>query len=303
MGGQDLHAAVPILGMGVQHSTGQLHQLAHVAHQQRASKPQLTAQIHAVTDEVGHLHRPVRVQAQAPPDKVRAVVPRGQQGVGRPLLPPLAQLHRDGVHQGLLAHGLHDARGAQNGDAPLDAQPGVEGPLGQGLPLRRGDDHPQSAPVVRQRLNLLHARPDHLPGHAVDGRRAHRLVQARGRHPAHPLSAVDVHAAAVPTGDPGNNGGPVGHVRIVPRVLPHGALGPVLPGPGLLHRQIQQDAAGGAQGYCVRSAARQQQECRRLGRRRRAGAGGVPQTQPLSFLYHVLLHQPRLSRRRARHAS
>ena len=39
--GQQLHAAVPILGVGVQHPSRQLDQLAHVPHQQRPPEAQL----------------------------------------------------------------------------------------------------------------------------------------------------------------------------------------------------------------------------------------------------------------------
>ena len=98
--------------------------------------------------------------------------------------------------------------------------------------------------VIRLLHHILQPLGDHLPGHPVDGRRAHRLVQAGLCHPAHPFSAVhpDPLRGRV---QPDPHFHAVGHVKIVSRVLFHGAVGPTRLPAQVQHRGLHRDALGG----------------------------------------------------------
>ena len=261
-----------------------------MSHQQRSPEAQLPADIQRVADEIGGLHRQGRVDAQAVPDEVRAVIPRRQQDVFRPALPPLAQLHADGIHQRLLAHGFHDPRGAQDRNTSRDAQPGVERPFRKGLPRRYRDDYLQSLPAVGQGPDLLYRFQDHPPGHAVDGRRPYRLVQPRLGHPAYPDAAVDGNSGCLVTGHLREDQRPPGHIRVVSAVLLDGAGHGVRPHRYLLDLQLQPDALGRCQCHPLHPPSGEQHVRRRLRRCRRAGTGGIPQAELLPALDDVFLH-------------
>ena len=290
VGRQNFHPAVAVLGVGVSHASGHLHQLADVADEQGSPEFQFPADSQGCLDIIGALHRQGGVNAQLLPDEVRAIVTRSQQHEVCPVSPALGQLHPDGVHQGFLAHGLHNAGGAQNGDAPHNAQPWVEGLLRQPLPLGYGDFYPQPAVVIRQSHDLSHILPDHLPGHGVDGRLPHGLIQTGLGHPTNASTAVNRDAGALLPEHPGIDQGSVGHIRVVPAVLADGTghLG-LLP-MDILHFQLQFHALGGQQGNLPLFRSRQQHPGRRLGSRRSTGAGGVAQPQPLSVFFDVRFH-------------
>ena len=70
MGRQDLHTAVAIPGMGVEHTTGHLHQLAHMSDQKGSPEPQLTADIQGIPDKIGDLHGSIGVNAHSLANKI-----------------------------------------------------------------------------------------------------------------------------------------------------------------------------------------------------------------------------------------
>ena len=288
-GGEDLRAAVAVLRVGVHHAAPQLHQLADVADEQRALKIQLLADIQRNANKIGHLHGGLGVDFQAVPDEIRTVVAGGQQHVV-PLGSLLPQLHPNGVHQGLLAHGLHNAGGAENRDAAHDPQPGVEGLLRQLLSQGNGNFHGEAPGVIQLPGDFQQVLPDHGPGHRVDGRIAHALVKPRLGHPAHAEAAVNVHPGGRFQGDPGENQRTGGDVRVIPRVLGNGT-GHKIRSPGdFLHMQRQIDPFGGVQADGFLLPARQQHPARRLGGCGGTGAGGVAQAQLLAVLYNKLFH-------------
>ena len=84
---------------------------------------------------VSYTHLDVYKRQQFVPGIVRAVVPGRHQKVLYSGRLCHLQLQRDGIHQSRLAHGPDDAAGTQNGDAALNAQPGIEGLSGQRLSL------------------------------------------------------------------------------------------------------------------------------------------------------------------------
>ena len=99
------------------------------------------------------------------------------------------QLH--GIQDGLLAHGLHNAAGAQDGKPAFHPDVGVKGAFGGFLaPLDR--DHYVKAAVIPGCFGLrVQGIGDHPARHMVDGRLPHRLVQAGLRHTAHTGAAIN----------------------------------------------------------------------------------------------------------------
>ena len=123
--------------MGVHDASRQLDQFTDMPHQQRGLKALQRRDIQTVSDEVGDLDcgkfRELRI---LPQQKIHAVVARYQDQLVAEE-PCLSGLHRDRVHDGLLAHRLYDAGGPQDRDAPLDPQHGIEGFLCDGIPAGR----------------------------------------------------------------------------------------------------------------------------------------------------------------------
>ena len=251
MGAEQLGPAVRVPGVGVHHASGQLYQLADVPHQQHLAEGVGGGQVQGVADEVGDLHHRRAAQGVLP-EEFLPVIPRGEDHVPRPQGRGLVQLQGDGVHQGLLAHGLHNARGTQDGQPALHPQGGVESLLGRLPAPGDGEGDLQPAGVARLCAHCPGLGLDHLPGHPVDGRRAHRLVQAGLCHPAHPLAPVDAHPGTGALLHPGHHHQAVGGVGVVAAVLPHPAHrgGPLIAEPlrGGLYRQT----LGGHQGQALR---------------------------------------------------
>lgn len=160
-----------------------------VADEKHPAKAQGDGVGQGLANEVGALNSPGQGEPQLTAGKVVAVVAHGQQQVCSAPGPAHVQLHPGGIHQGLLAHRLHNAAGSQNGDAAYNAQVGIEGPLPHLFPAGDGNDHLHAAGGPLK--GLRHRRLDHLPGHVVNGCGSHWLVQTRLCHPAHPGAAVD----------------------------------------------------------------------------------------------------------------
>ena len=81
----------------------------------------------------------------------------------------LLQQHLNGIHNGLLRHGLYDAAGAQNRNAADNAQQRIEGMLRQFLSLRHGNLDPQKSRIIRAVQYLKYRLKNHTPGHRIDG--------------------------------------------------------------------------------------------------------------------------------------
>ena len=203
MSTEHLGTAIRRVGMGVHHARAQLDQLAHVPHQKHLFKSCRGRHVQRVPDKVGGLdHREPLKLRQSRGQIVQPVVAGGQHqppGPGGGFGPQCSLIHfqLDGIQNRLLAHGLHDAAGAQHGKPALHPDVRVEGALcGLGAALD-GNGHRKTAGVGSifgfpfQRLG------DHPARHIVDGGFAYRLVKAGFRHPAHPLAAKDAHAGGI----------------------------------------------------------------------------------------------------------
>ena len=271
---QDLCPAVAVFGVGVHHISRQLHQLADVPHQYDPLKVQLLAGVDGIPNKIADLDRLLGIHPQAVFQKITAVVAGGQQHrtSQEPFLP---QLHPDGIHQGLFAHRLYNAGRSQNGDAPQDAQPGVEGLFRQLLPQGHGDQHPKAAGIVQSPGDFPQVFLNHFPGHRIDGSLSNSLVQPRLRHPAHAEAPIDIHPPFWDQPHLCVNQRPGSDVRIVSPVLFNGTADAV-PFPGnVMDRQFQIQPLGRVQADGAFLPARQEHPPRRLGRCRRAGAGGI----------------------------
>ena len=122
----------------------------------------------------------------------------------------------------------------------------------------------------------------HPAGDPIDGRRAHRLVEAGEGDPAHAGAAVDLNAGRGRLLHPGEDQGAVGHVGVVPAVLADRAGGPAGAGDLLQQLGLHPDARRGIDAHGGEGAA--QEECfrRALCRRRGAGARGVAAAQAVA---------------------
>ena len=226
---------------------------------------------------------------------VEAVVARGEDeppGASGPKR-RLPHFQLDGVEDGLLAHGLDDAAGAEDAEAPFHAHMGVEGALRRFGPALDGDGDVKAARVPG-RFGLLFQRfLYHGPGDVVDGSFAHRLVETGLCYPAHALTAVDAHLAGQfgPEGDTGDDRQTGGHVHIVAAVLPNGALGPLAGQAAEDRLYLHHDALRGAEGHRLGGAAGEQQPCRARRAQRRTGTGGIAAAQELLAAADVVLKE------------
>ena len=248
-----------------------------MAHKQHPLKPKGRADVQRIADEVGAGdHRPGGGMGR---QKIFPVMAGRQHQRSSPGGGLLAAFHLNGVHQGGKALRLHNAAGAQNGNAPLNAQPGVEG-VGGGLgPARHADGHGQPAGVARLFCGGPNGLGDHAAGHLVDGGSPHRLFQPGQGDPPHALAAVQRDGMALGARHQGLNGQAVGSVGVIPGVFFHLAQGKALAPGQRLYRGGHLQPGGGQQRFGGRGMARQQQ----AGGRRRCqggtGAGGVTAAQ------------------------
>ena len=202
----------------------------------------------------------------------------------------LVHFQLDGVQNGLLAHGLHDAAGAQHRQPALDPDVGVEGTLGHLFAALDGEGHSKAAGVTGifglsfQRLG------DHLTGDMVDGGFSDRLVEAGFCHPAYSFAAGNADVRGVgQQGDRGDHRQPGGHVHIVAAVLFDGTFGPGIRFAAEQGSHFHHDALRGAEGDGLRGIPGQQQPGCPRRPQRRAGAGGVAAAQQLLPAADVVL--------------
>ena len=171
----------------------------------------------------------------------------------------LIHFQLDGVQNGLLAHGFHNAAGAQNRQPAFHPDVGVEGAFCNFGAAFDGNDHRKAAGIPGVFGLPLQGFGDHLPGHMVDGGFTHRLVKAGFRHPAHALAAGNVHPGhgrfQCDRRDHRQTGG---HVHIVAAVLADGAFRPGIGQAAEDGSHLHHDALGGAQSHRLRRMAGEQ---------------------------------------------
>ena len=116
--------------MGVHDAAAQLHQLSQVARQEKTGKAQLSGHIQGPAHKIAAHHRryfsdplPLQIGPEEPLPHVS-----GHSGCKPSSLRP-QHLHMgpDGLYEGFLAHGLHNAAGAQDRDPPGDPQDWIKG--------------------------------------------------------------------------------------------------------------------------------------------------------------------------------
>ena len=172
----------------------------------------------------------------------------------------LVHFQLDGVQDGLLAHGLHDAAGAQHRKAALHPDVRVEGAPGHFLAVLDGNGHRKAAGITGGFSLPAQGLGDHLPGHMVDGGGTNRLVEAGFCHPAHTSAAVDADVRAarqqLHCGDHRQAGG---HIHVVAAVLFNGAFGPSVGAAAEQGCYLHHDALWGAQRHRLRRMAGEQQ--------------------------------------------
>ena len=252
-------------------------------------KVQLLAGVDGIPNKIADLYRLLGIHPQAVFQEIAAVVAGGQQHrtSQEPFLP---QLHPDGIHQGFFAHRLYNAGSSQNGDAPQDAQPGVEGLFRQLLPQGHGDQHPKAAGIVQGTGDFPQVFLDHFPGHRIDGSLSNGLIQPRFRPPANAEAPIDIHQPFRNQGHLCVNQRPGSDIRIVSPVLLNGTADAVLCPDNVMNRQFQIQPLGRVQTDGAFLPARQEHPPRRLGRRRGAGAGGIAQTEFFPIFLNELFH-------------
>ena len=283
MGTEQLGAAVGRVGVGVHDAAGHLDQFAYMAHQQHLFKPGRGCHIQRISDEVGGLdHRDGRKGRVGVVQVVQPVVARGKDeplwGTGPQN--SLVHFQLDGVQDGLLAHGLHDAAGAQHRKAALHPDVRVEGAPGHFLAVLDGNGHRKAAGITGGFSLPAQGLGNHLPGHMVDGGSTNGLVEAGFGHPAYTSAAVDADVRAARQQlhcDDHRQAG--GHIHVVAAVLFNGAFGPSVGAAAEQGCYLHHDAFWRAQGHRLRRMAGEQQPGRARCPQRRTGAGGIAAAQ------------------------
>ena len=252
--------------------------------------------IQRIPDEVGGLdHREPLELRQSAGQIVQPVVTGGQHqppGAGGIFCAQCGLIHfqLDGIQNGLLAHGFHDAAGAQNGKPALHPDVRVEGALCRlGTAFHR-DGHRKAAGVGSIFSFPFQRFGNHLAGHMVDGGFAYGLVKAGLRHPAHPLAAKDAHAGGIRfQHHQCNHRQARGHVHIVAAVLADGTYRTGIRSAAVNGCHLHHNALGRAQSHRFRFAAGQQQTRRPGSPQRGTGAGGIAAAQQLLPAADVML--------------
>ena len=192
-------------------------------------------------------------------------------------------LHRglDGVGPGLGRNWPDNAGGAEDRQTAEHPQPPVEGFFRQGLTVADKNSYFQSRSFSsRVQQGLGHRRPDHLPGHRIDRRFTHRHRQT-GLGDQTDAGSVDqddfFRPRVVKPADFGPDFGAIGDIGIVARILDHRGHGRI--GTGTAEGKAVAGAVGKGDLHRFRIGSAQQAQHRRLGRRRRAGPGGVTAAQ------------------------
>ena len=220
---EQLPAAVGGFGMGVHDAARKLHKLADVSDKQDIVEALEPGGVDGVPDVVGALGpRDSTELGEISCQVVHAVISGQEDHAPVPACRRLADLQRSGLDDGALAHGLHHAGAAEDGDTAHDAELGVEGLFRDLLPLRRGDHDTHAAGITAGSAGFFRRLTDLPSRNRIYGRRAHRLVKAGLCHAANARAAVDFDAAFRFLGG-GDDQHAVGHVRVVPGVLAHSA--------------------------------------------------------------------------------
>ena len=112
VGRQDIHPGVGVAGVGVHNACRQLHQLPDMSHQQNSLRAEFHSRVDGFSQEITVFDGTLQHLRLIILQKIQAVITRHQHQIA----PPSGQLHfdvhPDGLNQGLLAHGFHDAGGA-----------------------------------------------------------------------------------------------------------------------------------------------------------------------------------------------
>ena len=293
MGAKQLRAAVCRVGVGIHDAARQLAQLANVPHQQHLLKVCCCCHIQRFPDKVGGLDHwdggKLRVGFV---QIVQPVVARGEDEPSMAFCPQrrLIHLQLDGVQNGLLAHRLYDAAGAQHRQPALHPDMGVEGAPGYLLTAGDGDGHGKAAGVAGGFCLPAQRFGDHLPGHMVDGGLPDRLVQPGFCHPAYPRAAGNAYLGCA--GQQRHRGGhrqTGGHVHVIAAVLFNSAFRALGSSAAEQGNYLHHDALGRAQSNGFRRNAGQQQPGSPGCCQCRTGAGGVAAAQQLLPAAHIVL--------------
>ena len=215
---------------------------------------------------------------------VLTVVSRHEHEVAQALGAPHAHLQANGVDEGLLAHGPHDARRSQNRDAACNAQTRVEGLACDFLAIWRRHLHRKAALPAVLAGNPLELGGDHRARHRVDGSGAHGLVEPGACHAAHTGPALNRGAWRVYKAHAHHDQCAVGGIRVVACVFAHAAACPggalcIGASVHLLGFHHHGDARRGVDAQRVGEVPCKKCLPAGLGRRSRAGSCGVATAQ------------------------
>ena len=159
--------------------------------------------------------------------KINPVIPRYYQKILHAICQLLAHFHPDSLDQCLLTHRFHDSAGAKNRDAAHDTKTRIKGLSCQFFSLWNGNDCFQTTLPAIFFADSLQIFPDHLPGYFVDCRCSHRLFQSRFCDTADASAAVNQNPFSpclqFICRNPGHfriDQNAVGHIRVIPTILP-----------------------------------------------------------------------------------
>ena len=212
----------------------------------------------------------------------------------------LAQLELHRGDKRVLAHGLHDAGGAEHGQTALDSQARVEGALCKLRAGRNADLDAQAAVVVAIMSDGLDLAGNHLARHAVDRRRPDRLVEALARHATHALAAVNLDSRLIRIRHVRHDERAVGDVGVVAAILAHTTARPVLATAHFLDLDNGIDAGRRLDHDGSRRLAVEQLASSGMGGSGSTGAGRVPAAQALLANIDVMLELAHATRPRSR---
>ena len=128
----------------------------------------------------------------------------------------------DRIDQGLLTHGVDDARRPQDGQAADDTQTRVESLLGQALAIGNGQGQVQTSRIAVLLAYLLQGFGNHAARHGVDSPIADSTGQAGLRHAAN-ADATGNRKTRRCFFDRPIDEHTVGNIRVIATVLANGA--------------------------------------------------------------------------------
>ena len=205
-------------------------------------------------------------------------------------------LKADRLDQRRFAHRLDNPGGSEDRDPPLDSEPRVIGSRREIFPLGNRDHRRKAAgkaEILHRTLELL---PDHPARPLVDRRFADRERKALPRRAPDPFAAVDPNTRRFAPAHFRIDEHPVGHVRVVARVLLDRAGDETLPGLNVNEIKQKADPLRGAERIFRNPLPAQQHLRGRPGRARGAGAGCVAAPQALLSLFNIIIEFRRRGR-------